>query len=92
MPSSGPEKGPDGKKLSDGDRRRLSEIGWMREKLRAAFQPSTAELEKLGRDRAIAVRDALLGDGRIDPGRIFLVTGDVVAAQDGDARMELKLK
>lgn len=91
-PAAGPEKGPDGKKLSDGDRRRLREIGWMREKLRAAFQPSMAELEKLGRDRAIAVRDALLGDGRIDPGRIFLVTGEVVAAQDGDARMELKLK
>lgn len=80
------------KPLSEGDRRRQREIDWMRDQLRTPFLPSAAELEKLGRDRALAVRDALLADGKIDPTRLFLVTGDTLSAREGTSRMELKLK
>lgn len=85
-------KGPDGKPLGKGEARRLREIAWMRDQLRAAYQPSNAELEALGKARAIAVRDALLADGSIAPERLFLVTGDQVSDKDGVSRMELKLK
>ena len=63
----------------------------MRGELRSAFMPSNPELAGLGSARATAVRDALLAKGDIEPGRVFLVTGQAATAMNGGARLELKL-
>jgi hypothetical protein len=42
--------------------------------------------------RATAVRDALLVDGSVDPGRVFMATAISVTPTDGHSRLELKLK
>jgi hypothetical protein len=38
------------------------------------------------------VQRALLGDGRLEPSRVFLVKNGKVAAKDGKVRLELGLK
>jgi hypothetical protein len=40
----------------------------------------------------VAVRDALLADGSIDPARVFMATAIVVTPTAGYCRLELKLK
>ena len=71
--------------------RQMQETIWLRGELRSAFLPSDAELTTLGSARATAVRDALLAKGDIEPGRVFLVTGQAATAINGGARLELKL-
>ena len=60
--------------------------------LRATAVVEEPELAALGEARAAAVRDVLLGDGSIDPTRVFLIRGEPVAATDGVVRMVLTLK
>jgi hypothetical protein len=60
--------------------------------LRATAVVEEPELAALGEARAAAVRDVLLGDGSIDPTRVFLIRGEPVAATDGAVRMVLTLK
>lgn len=84
--------GKEGGKVKESDVRKAREAAYMRDGLRSAFLPSAAELEKLGTARAIAVRDALLADGKLAPERLFMVTGMTVSERDGHSRLELKLK
>lgn len=76
----------------DGEARKAAEADWMRSELRTTFLPSFAELTKLGATRAVAVRDALLSSGNIDPTRVFMATQAATSAVDGHSRLELKFK
>jgi hypothetical protein len=95
-----PEFSPDALKAAPGakadadddDRRTLLESQWMRGELRPSFTPGNAELAALGTARATAVRNALLADGSVDPGRVFMATDLAEAVNDGHARMELKFE
>jgi hypothetical protein len=51
-------------------------------------------LEELGKARAQAVQEVLLGGGQVDPGRVFVITADAkpATAADSKVRMELSLK
>lgn len=51
-----------------------------------------ADLEALGKDRAKAVQDALLFDGQIDPGRVFIVVGAAKTDSGEKVKVELALK
>jgi hypothetical protein len=53
---------------------------------------SDAELGELGRARAQAIRDALLGSGQIDAKRVVVLGAKPVAAVEGKIRVELTLK
>ena len=83
----GAAKGP-----SEGERRKLAEIDWLRGALRQAWLPSDAELAKLGAARATAVRDALLTGSTIAPERVFMATDLAVSDGQGTSRVELKLE
>jgi hypothetical protein len=78
--------------LDEGDQRTVLETEWLRAQLRTAFAPSAAQLAALGLARATAVRDALLADKSVDPGRVFMATALTAAPMDGHSRLELKLK
>jgi hypothetical protein len=60
--------------------------------LRTVFAPPGAQLAALGSSRAVAVRDALLMDGTVDPARVFMAAAMTVTPTDGHSRLELKLK
>lgn len=51
-----------------------------------------ADLEALGKDRAKAIQDALLFDGQIDPGRVFIVVGAPRSDSGEKVKVELALK
>ena len=46
----------------------------------------------LGKDRAKAIQDALLSDGQIDPGRVFIVAGTPKAESGDKIKVEMALK
>jgi hypothetical protein len=66
------------------------------EQLEAALrdrQPATdAELGDLARARTQAIRDALLGAGQVESGRVYVLGIKPVAATGGKVRVELALK
>jgi hypothetical protein len=56
-------------------------------------QPATeAELGDLARARTRVIRDALLGAGQVDAGRVYVLGIKPVAAAEGKVRVELALK
>jgi hypothetical protein len=72
-----------------------------------AYEPAIADLDKaliekidvpeadlvaLGKDRAKAIQDALLSDGQIDPGRVFIVAGTPKAEAGDKVKVEMALK
>jgi uncharacterized protein involved in outer membrane biogenesis len=68
-------------------------IGWLEAALLEHLKPASADLEALGKQRAAAVRDALLSNQELDPQRVFIVSRPVDAASDkGRVRMEMKLE
>jgi hypothetical protein len=69
-----------------------AQVKWLEEQLRAEFAPADAELAALGQARADAVKQALLSEGAIDPGRVFIATDKAVIAKDDKVRMELLVK
>ena len=60
--------------------------------LKATITIPDEAVADLGEARAEAVRDALLGDGAIDPERVFIISGEPAGLADGSVRMELSLK
>lgn len=66
-------------------------IAWLEAALRPSFAVPDEALKELAYARAAAVQDALLGDGQVDPSRVFVVTGAAKPA-DGAVRVELSLK
>ena len=78
--------------LSDSDRRTILEDQWLRQQLRPKFAPTDAELEALGKERATAIRNALLANTAIDPTRIFLAAEATAISSEGHSRLELKFE
>jgi hypothetical protein len=78
--------------LDENSRRQILETQWLHAQLQAAFAPSSAQLSALGTERAKAIRDALLGDGKVDPERVFIASDLKATAVDGRSRVELKIK
>ncbi len=65
---------------------------WLRTELLPKFAPDDAALAALGQARANAVKEALLGDGALDPGRVFLSTNATVKPKDASVEMEIGVK
>jgi len=53
---------------------------------------TTGQLEALGKSRAQAIQDALLGSGEVDPGRVFLIHAESQAPGATAVKIELSLK
>ena len=53
---------------------------------------SDADLEELGRQRARAIQDVLLADGKVDPSRVFIVEAQPKADGGDKVKVELALK
>lgn len=61
--------------------------------MQAKIPVSDSELEALGKQRAQAIQDALLGGGQIDPSRVFVIGSAPKPATEKDkVRVELALK
>lgn len=67
-------------------------IAFLEPALRATLVVDEAALAALGQARAEAVRDALLGDGAVDPARVFIIRGEPAAGTDGAVKLPLTLK
>jgi uncharacterized protein involved in outer membrane biogenesis len=66
---------------------------WLQAALLLHLKPAPAALEDLGRQRATAVRGALLANKELNPERIFIVAKPVeVVPEKGLVRMEMKLE
>lgn len=78
--------------MKDDDRQTLLESQWLRDQLRTAFAPTSAQLTALGTARATAIRDALLAGNGIDPARVFMATNLAASTSAGQSRLELKLE
>jgi hypothetical protein len=50
------------------------------------------DLAKLAEERAASIERALVGDGALDPTRVFKVREGKVAANDGKVRFQLGLE
>jgi hypothetical protein len=60
--------------------------------LAGKVEVAQADLENLGKERAKAIQDALLADGQIDPGRVFIVVGKSKDDSGPKVKVELALK
>ena len=60
--------------------------------LHAHIAVTDADLTALGQQRAMAIQQALLTGGQVDPARVFLVVNGKAKAQDGKVRLEMSLK
>jgi len=67
-------------------------IGQLEPGLRESIGIPEETVAGLGEARAEAVRDVLLGDGVIDPARVFIIVGEPAGLTDGSVRMQLSLK
>lgn len=68
-------------------------IALLQARLLPQFMPDDETLDRLGRERAQAVQQGLLGDGGLAPERLFIVgSAPQDSAEDNTVRMELKLQ
>ncbi|MGH8134555.1 MAG: hypothetical protein ACRETP_15265, partial [Steroidobacteraceae bacterium] len=58
----------------------------------AHMQVPDAELDKLGKDRATAIQDALLSGKQIDPGRVFVVNAAPKPDSGDKVKVELSVR
>ena len=73
--------------------KRDARIDWLQVALLAQLKPAPMALEALGKQRAGAVRDALLANKELKPERVFLVSKAAGAAPAaGSVRMEMELE
>jgi uncharacterized protein involved in outer membrane biogenesis len=56
------------------------------------IQVPDADLEELGKDRAKAIQDALVTDGKIDPARVFIVNAPPKPQAGDKVKVELAVK
>jgi hypothetical protein len=87
IPSAGMLAGGEAKAAAS-----TAQVKWLEEQLRPKFAPGEAELAALGQARADVVKQALLSEGAIDPGRVFIATDKAVTAREDRVRMELLVK
>ena len=78
---------------AQGGKERLdAQLGWIEATLLGELKPAPAALEALARERAAAVRDALLANKELDPQRVFIVSKPLqTEPAAGAVRMEMKL-
>jgi hypothetical protein len=57
-----------------------------------AHPATTEQLEALGKSRAQAIQDALLAEGQVEPGRVFLIHADSQPPGAAKVKLELSLK
>ncbi len=69
-----------------------AEADWLKQQLLAHYQPGNDALIKLGRARANAIQDALLGGGELAPERVFIATNNAPVEHEGSVRLELGLE
>ncbi len=67
-------------------------IAFLQGELRPRFNATQSQRENLARERADAVRAAVLADGTVTPEQVFLTARPAKASADGAARMELDLQ
>jgi len=67
-------------------------IAELQSALIARIKVSDNELQALGRKRARAIQEVLLGDGKIEPARLFVLSTAPTHPQSGRVRLELALK
>jgi hypothetical protein len=72
--------------------RKAMDTQWLHDRLRPAFTPTSAELQALGAERARVVRDALLAESGVDSKQVFVTPQNAPTAEDGHARLTLKLQ
>ncbi len=72
--------------------RRDAEVAWLESELRPRFAVGGDALLQLGQARAVAVQQALLADGELDPTRVFLASSLRGEPHEGRMRVELALK
>jgi hypothetical protein len=87
VPSAGMLAGADAKAVAN-----AAQVKWLEEQLRPKFAPGEAELAALGQARADVVKQSLLAEGAIDPGRVFIATDKAGTAKDDKVRVELLVK
>ena len=67
-------------------------IGQLEPGLRAGYAVGAAEIDALAQARAVAVRDALLGEDGVAAERVFVARGEAAAAAGDGVRMTLALE
>ncbi len=72
--------------------RREADVAWLEAQLRPRYAVGDTELSQLGQARAVAVQEALLASGDLDPTRVFLASALKAEPHDGRMRLELALK
>lgn len=72
--------------------RKEGEVAWLEAQLRPRSAVDEHALVQLGQARAVAIQQALLADGSLDPSRVFLASALQGTAGDGSVRVELQLK
>jgi hypothetical protein len=81
-----------GADFPDDVKEKPARIAWAEAQLLPGYAASDADLAKLGQARADAIRQALLADGSIDPGRVFISTALAGTASNDQVVVELKVK
>jgi uncharacterized protein involved in outer membrane biogenesis len=70
-----------------------AKMAWLQAALLERLKPAPAALEALGKQRAGAVRDALLANKELKPERVFIVSKPKeIASPAGAVRLEMELK
>jgi hypothetical protein len=72
--------------------RQSAAVEYLETAARSGVTVTDAELAKLAEERAAAIERALLGNGALDPTRVFKVREGKVSANDGKVRFELGLE
>jgi hypothetical protein len=72
--------------------RRSSEVEWLEAQLRPRFKADATASTELSKTRALAVQEALLANGKVDPARVFADTSKSPTDQEDVVRMELALE
>jgi hypothetical protein len=67
-------------------------IGELQSALLARIAVPDDQLRALAQNRARAIQDALLGAGKIEPARLFLLNANPTKPDAGRVRLELSLK
>jgi hypothetical protein len=72
--------------------RQAAAVEYLESAARSGVSVPDTELATLGEARAVAIERALLGDGTLDPTRVFKVREGKVSASDGKVRFQLGLE
>ena len=69
-----------------------AKLAFLKSEINGQIEVADTDLKALAEERALALQQALLADGALDPARVFLVASDKVKAENGAVRLELSLQ